>query len=119
ERDRRRLVEWIERKCGLATPREVQMGYRWLRETGAAEGGRDALGKAGWGRWEPTPRGRRGQPTRHFRLSTPSTVNGNSQFPDENSNTVDVDTFDAPKTDHLDAANRELLAAPDDEWGEL
>lgn len=118
DRDRRRLVEWIERKGGSATPREVQMGCRWLREAGTAEAALDALAKAGWGTWEPTPRGRRGQPTRHFRLATPSTVNGNRVNHGENSNTVDVDTVDTPEID-VDAANAELLAAPDGEWGEL
>jgi len=104
DREQRRLVEWIERKGGLATAREVQMGCRWLREAGAAEAALDVLAKAGWGNWEPTPPGRRGQPTRHFRLSA---VNTDSELPAENSNTVDVDTIDAP-----------ALQA-DDEWGEV
>ncbi len=98
DRDQRLLVEWIERKGGLATARESQMGCRWLREAGAAEAALDALAKAGWGNWEPTPRGRRGQPTRHFRLATQSAVNSNSVLPDENSNTVDVDAVDAAST---------------------
>jgi hypothetical protein len=105
--DRRRLVEWIERKGGVVTARDAQMGCRWLREAGAAEAALEALVEAGWGTWEPTPSGRRGQPTRHFRLSTPSSVNSNCASPGENGNTVDVDTVDAPKT-HLDG-----------EWGEL
>lgn len=107
DRDRRRLIEWIERKDGSATAREVQMGCRWLREAGAAEAALEQLAKAGWGIWEPTPPGRRGQPTRHFRLSTPSTVNGNSALPGENGNTVDVDAVDAPESQ------------ADGEWGEL
>jgi hypothetical protein len=107
DRDRRRLVEWIERKGEAVTPRDVQMGCRWLREAGAAEAALEQLAKAGWGNWEPTPPGRRGQPTRRFRLSTPSAVNGNSVLPDENGNTVDVDTIDAPESQ------------ADGEWGEL
>lgn len=107
DRDRRRLVEWIERKGGLVTAREVQMGCRRLREPGAAEAVLEQLAKAGWGHWEPTPPGRRGQPTRHFRLATPSPVNGNAVSPSENSNTVDVDTVDAPESQ------------ADGEWGEL
>jgi hypothetical protein len=119
DRDRRRLVEWIERKGGSATAREVQQGCRWLKEPGVAEAALDDLEKVGWGHWEPSPRGQRGQPTRYFRLSTPSTVYGNGVSPLENSNTVDVDIVDAHETDILEAANGELLAAPDDEWGEL
>lgn len=119
DRDRRRLVEWVERKGGSVTPRDVQMGCRWLRETGAAEAALGELAKSGWGTWEPTSPGRRGQPTRHFRLATQSPVNGNRVLPHENTNTVDVDTVDALVTDHQNAANSELLAGPDDEWGEI
>ena len=104
DRDQRRLVEWLERRGGSATARDVQMGCRWLREPGAAEAALEQLTKAGWGNWEPTPPRRRGQPTRQFRLSA---VNSNGAFAAENSNTVDVDTVDAPETQ---AAG---------EWGEL
>lgn len=71
DRDRRRLVEWIERRGGSATPRDAQMGCRWLRAPGAADTALEQLVKAGSGKWEPTPRG---QPTRRFRLSRPSTT---------------------------------------------
>jgi hypothetical protein len=104
EREQRRLVEWLERRGGSATARDVQMGCRWLRDPGAADAALEQLAKSGWGNWEPTPPGRRGQPTRHFRLSA---VNSNSALPTENSNTVDVDTVDAPETQ---AAG---------EWGEV
>jgi Protein of unknown function (DUF3987) len=104
DRDRRRLIEWIERKGGSATPREVQMGCRWLREPGAAEAALELLAKAGWGNWEPTPLGRRGQPTRHFRLTTRSIVNGNSALRGENGNTVDADA---------------LKPQAEGEWGEV
>ena len=96
ERDERRLVDWIGRKGGTVTPREVQQGCRWLKEPGAAETALEELAKAGHGIWEPSPAGRRGQPTRRFKLSTPSTVYGNHDLPEENSNTVDVDSVDAP-----------------------
>lgn len=104
DRDQRRLVEWLERRGGAATAREAQMGCRWLRDPGAAEAALEQLAKAGWGNWEPTPPGRRGQPTRHFRLST---VNSIGEPPDENVNTVDVDTADAPESQ------------ASDEWGEV
>jgi len=107
DRDQRKLIEWVERKGGSTTAREVQMGCRWLREAGAAEAALEHLVKADWGNWEPTPPGRRGQPTRHFRLSKLSTVNGNSELPRENTNTVDVDTVDIPESQ------------ADEEWGEV
>ena len=84
------------------------MGCRWLRASGAAEASLDELVKNGWGAWEPSPAGQRGQPTRRFHLSDVSTVNGNGQTPDANSNTVDVDTVDAPETE-----------ATNDDWGEV
>jgi hypothetical protein len=74
ERDQRRLVEWIGRKGGTVTAREVQQGCRWLRGPGAAEAALEELAKAGRGTWEQSPAGQRGQPTRRFKLSTVSTV---------------------------------------------
>jgi hypothetical protein len=50
--------------------------------------------KAGLGRWEQSTAGQRGQPTRRFKLSTLSTVDGNTTFHEKNRNTVDVDTVD-------------------------
>src|SRR5262249_23127325 len=95
ERDQRRLVDWIGRKGGTGTAREVQQGCRWLKEPRTAETALEELGKAGRGPWEQSPAGQRGQPTRRFKLSTASTVYGNTSFPEENSNTVDVDSVDA------------------------
>jgi hypothetical protein len=112
----RQLIEWVERKGGTVTARDVQMGCRWLREPGAAEAAIEGLAKADFGNWELTPSGRCGQPTRHFRLST---VNSISQIPGENSNTVDVDTVDAPKID-WDSINAKLAEVDsDDDWGTI
>jgi hypothetical protein len=99
ERDQRRLLEWIGRKGGSVTAREVQMGCRWLREPGAAETALEELAKAGVGTWEQSPAGQRGQPTRRFRLVNTVNVNGNRPFPGESGNTVDVDTVDTPKNE--------------------
>jgi hypothetical protein len=97
ECDQRRLVEWIGRKGGIVTAREVQQGCRWLKESGAAEAALEELVKAGRGTWEQSPAGQRGQPTRRFKLSTVSTVYGNGTNPTKNVNTVDVDTVDTAK----------------------
>jgi hypothetical protein len=119
DRDRRRLVEWLERRGGSATPREVQQGCRWLKGPGAAEVALDELAKAGWGVWQDSPTtAKGGRPARVFALSTPST----STKPHETRDLkgfVDVDTVDAPKTDGLESANAQLLAIPADEWGEI
>lgn len=92
DRDQRRLADWIGRKGGTVTAREVQQGCRWLKEPGAAETTLEELIKAGRGSWLQSPTGQRGQPTRRFKLST---VYGNAGFPEESSNTVDVDSVDA------------------------
>jgi hypothetical protein len=81
DRDRRRLAEWLDGKGGSATAREAQQYCHWLKASGAAEAALEELAKAGWGHWEPTPAGRRGQPTRRFVLSTPSTVYANDKKP--------------------------------------
>ena len=86
------------------TAREVQQGHRQYRTAQDAEAALAELSKAGYGDWEPTPPGRRGQPTRRFVLST---VYGNSLKPEENSNTVDVDSVDTPEKQ------------PNENWGEV
>lgn len=101
DRDQRRLVEWIERKGGSVTAREVQQGHRQYRTANESEAALEGLVKAGYGKWEASPAGQRGQPTRRFVLPT---VYGNGENSSENGNTVDVD---APETQ------------VDDEWGEL
>ena len=73
ERDRRDLAEWIRRKGGSVTARELQQGQRRFRTADEAEEALAELVKAGRGQWEPSPPGQRGQPTRRFRLSTVST----------------------------------------------
>jgi len=107
DRDRRRLIEWIERKGGSVTPRDVQQGHRQYRTAQDAEAALEDLVKAGFGEWhdvEAGPKG--GRPSRVFRLSTVST---STQPPEtrESEGSVDVDSVDAPETQ------------PGDEWGEL
>src|SRR5262249_54892421 len=73
EQDQRRLLEWVGRKGGSVTIREVQMGCRWLREPGAAEAALESLVKAGRGCWRDNPTTETGgRPTRVFVLASPS-----------------------------------------------
>ena len=72
--EQRKLVEWIDRKGGSVTAREVQQGHRRFKTADDAETALDELVKAGRGCWEPvstTPKG--GRSSRRFTLSTPST----------------------------------------------
>ena len=70
ERDERRLADWITRKGGSATVREIQAGCRWLRPAGMADAALEALAKAGRGCWRDLPSDAKGgRPTRAFVLS--------------------------------------------------
>ncbi len=83
ERDERRLLDWIGRKGGPVTAREVQQGCRWLKDPGAAETALDELAKTGRGSWQnspPTTKG--GRPARVFVPSTPSRVYETSVKPE-------------------------------------
>jgi len=106
-RDQRRLMEWIERKGGSVTARDVQQGCRWLREPGMAEAALDELVKAGCGDWHDAQPGQEGgRPSRVFRLSTVSTSTKPAKTLDSEG-FVDVDSVDTPETQD------------EDEWGEL
>src|SRR5262249_12210177 len=104
ERDQRRFIDWIGRKGGVVTPREVQQGCRWLKEPGSAEAALEELVKAGHGTWRDVPTtSRGGRPPRVFMLSTPSTVYETAVISKENDGFVDVDDVDA--TENGSAAN--------------
>ncbi len=68
-----KLLNWINRKGGTVTVREVQQGWREFNTSREAEMALDALVRVGHGIWEPSATGRAGQPTRRFVLSRPST----------------------------------------------
>jgi len=73
DREQRQLVEWIERKGGSVTVRELTRGPRWFRgDTQGAETALAKLAKAGFGEWnvESTATNKR----RLFRLVTPATA---------------------------------------------
>ena len=111
-RDKRRLVEWVSRKGKPITIRDAQRGCRWLSSRDDAEAELNQLAKAGYGKWESTPIGRRGQPTRRFVLSTLSTVDGNRENPEENTNTVNVDSVDTINT-HPNSSGEEAPDTPE------
>lgn len=95
DRDQRRLVEWLERRGGSATAREVQQGCRWLKEPGAAEAALEEMVKAQRGSWRPhNTSAKGGRPSRAFALSPPSTVYETPTTDVEAEGSVDVDTVD-------------------------
>jgi len=113
DRDRRQLVELIQRKGGAVTARELQQASRRCRTASDAEKALSALAQAGVGRWEPQdPSTQGGRPTRVFRLDVPAPVYTTPQIPAPLSTKppmagaktgfVDVDTVDAPKIKSAD-----------------
>lgn len=74
ETERRRLLEWIVGRGGRVTPRHVQQGHR-AKNIDEAKAMLQDLVNQGYGTWEPTPPGQRGQPTRYF---VAASFNGNA-----------------------------------------
>jgi hypothetical protein len=76
DRKARQLVEWIERRGGVVTVRDVTHGIRAYRnDPDTAEHALSALVEAGIGRWEGDDHGPKGgRPTRRFRLVSTVTV---------------------------------------------
>ena len=70
DRERRRLVEAIERKGGAATVRDLQRTTRMFASAEAAEAALEELCQTGYGRWEDLPIAPTGgRPTRRFVLA--------------------------------------------------
>lgn len=65
---RQRLIEWLTRRGGVASAREVRQGCRFLKEAGRAEAALEELVSTGAGDWVEAE-GRSGQGGRRFRLS--------------------------------------------------
>ena len=66
---RESFVEWIARKGGAVTVREVQTGNRRFGTADDAEDALNELNEKGYGEWEDIPSGPQGgRPTRTFRL---------------------------------------------------
>lgn len=76
DRERRELAEWIERRGGSVTVRELTHGLRQYRNaTDAARAALDDLAGAGFGRWEhPAPGPTGGRPSSRFHLVASVTV---------------------------------------------
>ncbi len=77
DRERRELVEWIERRGGTTTVRELTHSgpHRFRNATDLAQATLNGLTGAGHGDWEyPPPGPKGGRPTKRFRLNTSGTV---------------------------------------------
>lgn len=99
DRERRQLIEWIERKGGSITARELQQGNR--RYKTGADAALCELADAGMGRWEesqPGPKG--GRPTKIFHLVKQNNVPLSTKPTETRGKTGfgNVDNVDTPKT---------------------
>jgi hypothetical protein len=82
--DRRELVEWIRRKGGRVTARDLQRGPRQFRDPEAAEGVLRELVRSKLGSWEPAlPGTDGGRPTQVFRLADAGDGDTTQEFPQE------------------------------------
>lgn len=97
DRETRRLVEWIARKGGAVTARDLTHGLRAYRgDVDAASTALDELVTAGIGRWEsPAPGPKGGAPAKRFRLVTGVTVTTTPTRSPANDGNGDGDTGDA------------------------
>jgi hypothetical protein len=115
DRARRCLMEWVERRGGRTTAREVQRNYRPLRVPGAAEVALDELVQSGHGSWSPMdPTEKGGRPTRVFQLVCPQAVDETYLRNSEFEVSSPVDNVDSSAAEHQ-KADSETSA----EWGSV
>lgn len=110
DNQQRKLVEWIERKGGQITARQLQQGHRWITNADQANRLMDELEIAGLGDWDDVPPGPNGgQPTRKFCLRDASTSTQPHKSRDLEGS-VDVDSL----------VDSELVTQTvSDDWGEV
>ena len=109
DRDRRRLIEWIQRNGGTATTRELSRGPREYRgRNECAEKALDGLVEAGMGRWSiDDHEGGQGRRADRFTLIIPSGDTGDG---DTNTLSTHVAT--------ISVAVAAVASTPEDEiWG--
>jgi hypothetical protein len=109
--EQRELVEWIKRRGGRVTARDLQQGPRRFRgDAELAEAELAALVKAKVGHWVPIlPDASGGRPGRCFELATTGNGYGTPEKPEENANCVAVAS---PTADEIN----NLLAQAAEEW---
>jgi hypothetical protein len=115
DRDRRELVELIERKGGSVSVRDWQRARS--RKTAAdAEAELEALVDGGYGQWHFPPQTGRGRPTKLFFLSSDTSDTDRNRDSGKESPIVSVSGVSdvSNGTSKVDA-----IGAVDDEWGEL
>ncbi|QOV89366.1 DUF3987 domain-containing protein [Humisphaera borealis] len=117
QRDRRRLVELIQRKGGTVTVRDLQQSSRLYTTADDASGALQALVEAGEGRWEQQgPSARGGRPTRIFHLNTPT---ASTQRPLNRTAAPTKPPLAGQGTGSVDVGAVDTGEADDGDWGEV
>jgi len=119
DRARRQLIEWIERRGGAVTVRELTHGLQQYRgRADAAKADLDALAKAGCGAWEhPAPGPKGGRPSPRFALATGDT---NTKTPADVGVKEGIGTGDtASGSANVEGADGHGDAGNGDDWGEV
>ncbi|MDB4631897.1 DUF3987 domain-containing protein [bacterium] len=98
------LVEWINRKGGRVTAREVQQGRKEIKTADKSKEVLDKLENLKWGYWQGPESGKVGKPTRYFvtKAKTEGAVYGIQENTAKNgvkNNTVDCRPVDGLKND--------------------
>jgi hypothetical protein len=99
QREQRELIEFVQRRGGTASEREVRQCFTRLKNDKlGTDRELSALVKAGIGKWELVDHGGgRGRPTRKFRLLSSSTSTKIGNLRGETRNFVDVATYKSRK----------------------
>jgi hypothetical protein len=114
ERRTRRVLDWIAKRGGRVTARELQQGKREFQTADDADKCLHALVAMGHGTWQPSPRGAAGRPTRHFELTVhTSIVNESSVKTGKITDSVDAEATNSG----VGECSRTAQAG--DGWGEL
>ncbi|RMF85049.1 MAG: DUF3987 domain-containing protein [Planctomycetota bacterium] len=144
ERSRRRLVEWIDRRGGDVSVRDLTHGLHQYRgHADAAKAELDALAKAGLGSWtHPAPGPKGGRPSPRFVLNSKNTItktpaddagsggfgcgdggNARSSVKNDDLESTESSASDAvpgaADGDKPDVEGETTIPGADDEWGEV
>jgi len=97
QRERRRLIEFIQSRGGIVSVRDLVTYYRAIKNLGAggtekATGMLNGLVQNGYGKWEEIRPEGRGRPTRVFRLLLASASAEKTDLRGETPNCADADT---------------------------
>lgn len=112
------LLDWIKKRGGRVTAREVQTGLRAYRDSGTAEAALMSLQQKGLARSDviDTP----GRPMRVFTLTTaPTEVNKTREIRTSVGATNGKTSSRSSCGDPVEAFNRQLQEAADDGWGKV